>query len=664
MKARLPERVALAGALALAALLRLGWPGLTEFKPDEAHLYALALDLAEFKAFPLRGISSSVGLPNSPMSVYLYALPLFIWKSPLAATLFVGALNTASVALAYAMTRRYWGPRAALVSVLLYAAAPWAVIYSRKIWAQNLLPLFVVGYIFSGLLAFIESRWKWLTVHLILLAILIQIHFSGIALAPITAVLLIVFRKRLDRRSLMAGTVGALITAVPFVFFVMRQGIRMSGGDLTTGLLVFPLFVIAVILGTHITPDALQMSALVIQGIQIHSLAGSEAYRAFLASVPNFTPLLWAGGGLVALSAVYVVNAWVTVRRAGQRLSLMNKAEMIVVLWLILPILFFTPHTFPVFPHYFILLFPAPYLLSGIGLNAVLARWRTRWQRIALWLLPLVIVGGQAWLSLALLRFVGTQNTPGAFGTPLGRLIESAEAAKRLGSEDVLILSHGADPNIDTIPAVFDALLRGVPHRFIDGGTTAVFPAGSATVILWPGDYTSVDLYRLWGGGQWSDTVSLRAGEGEVRFAVGSGVTLAIPRPRAASALLNNGAELLGSGGDATRWELWWLAPGPVEGENYHVFAHVLDANGERIAQADQATYVSHAWRSNDLVVNYFVLAGPVLERGGVPDLIRPGQGVTVRAGMYAYPSLAPAVVLDAAGDPAGEWIEFPLPKP
>jgi len=184
--------------LLLAGLLRMGWPGLTEFKQDEAHLYALALDLAEFKAFPWRGISSSVGLPNAPMSVYLYALPLFVWKSPLAATLFVGALNTASVALAYGMARRYWGPRAALISALLYAAAPWAVIYSRKIWAQDLLPLFVVGYIFSGLLAFVDSRSRWSVAHFVLLAVIIQIHFSGVALLPLTALLLLIFRRRVN----------------------------------------------------------------------------------------------------------------------------------------------------------------------------------------------------------------------------------------------------------------------------------------------------------------------------------------------------------------------------------------------------------------------------------------------------------------------------------
>jgi hypothetical protein len=225
-------------------------------------------------------------------------------------------------------------------------------------------------------------------------------------------------------------------------------------------------------------------------------------------------------------------------------------------------------------------------------------------------------------------------------------LIETAETAKRLSLADVLVVSDGADPSIDSVPAVFDVLLRDVPRRFADGRTTAVFPVGNASVVLWPGDYPGVELYRQWGGGQGSNTVPLRAGEGEVRFAAGPGIALAVPRPREASALLNNGAELLGSGGDTRRWELWWRAPGPTEGENYHVFAHLLNANGERVSQSDLATYAARDWRAGDLVVNYFALQG---------------EGVTVRAGMYAYPSLAPAQVLDVAGSPAGEWIEFPI---
>ena len=63
------------------------------------------------------------------------------------------------------------------------------------------------------------------------------------------------------------------------------------------------------------------------------------------------------------------------------------------------------------------------------------------------------------------------------------------------------------------------------------------------------------------------------------------------------------------------------------------------------MAQIDQPTLTD--WRADDLIVSYFALNQ---------------TGVTVRSGMYAYPSLAPATVLDALGNPAGEWVEFSLP--
>jgi hypothetical protein len=227
----------------------------------------------------------------------------------------------------------------------------------------------------------------------------------------------------------------------------------------------------------------------------------------------------------------------------------------------------------------------------------------------------------------------------------LGKLLDVARAAKQPGAADIVIVGQGSDPNIDFVPAVFEALLRDAPHRFVDGRTTAVFPAGDSVVMIWPGDFASVELYRQWGGGEWASVIPLRVGEGEVYLARGSGLSLDIPRPREASALLSNGAEIVGNGGNAKLWELWWLAPGPLNSENYHVFAHLLNADGERVAQFDAATYPVRDWRAGDLVVSYFPLGG---------------AGVSVRAGMYAYPSLAPVAVLDANGNPAGEWVEFP----
>ena len=67
-------------------------------------------------------------------------------------------LNTLAVAGVYWLTRRTWGAPAALAGALLLAAGPWAIIFSRKIWAQNLLPPFAIGWGIGAALAFVEGR--------------------------------------------------------------------------------------------------------------------------------------------------------------------------------------------------------------------------------------------------------------------------------------------------------------------------------------------------------------------------------------------------------------------------------------------------------------------------------------------------------------------------
>lgn len=407
--------------------------------------------------------------------------------------------------------------------------------------------------------------------------------------------------------------------------------------------------------------DSLRLGTLVSLGLEVHSLAGERAFREFLATVPDFDPLLYLGGALTLGGAALALRRWfwpgsastapgavsgfLDARHAERSKASRDEAGLVLVLWLVLPVLFFVRHSTPVYPHYFILLFPAPCLLAGLALDAAWARFpRLRYGVAAV---ALAIPAVQVWLTAALLGFLGARATPGAFGAPLGLILDVADRVR--AAPDVVVVSEGADPHVDEMPAVFDVLLRDTPHRFVDGRTTVVLPAGDAAVVVWPGaaPYPGEDLIRTWGGGGWAEVVSLRAGEGRVRIARFADVALEPIEPRAASALLSNGAELLGGGlAEGGRWALWWRAPGgAAEAEAVTVFAHRLDAGGARVAQADVPTYPIAGWRARDLVVSYFTLQG---------------QGVRVRAGMYGAQSLTPVDVLDAAGNPAGQWVEFP----
>ncbi|MEP7359581.1 MAG: hypothetical protein ABI847_20175, partial [Anaerolineales bacterium] len=391
------EWAALAAIMTVAAILRLGWPGITEFKLDEARVYSLALGLVEFRALPLTATDMSVGLPNSPLAVYLYALPMFLWKSPLAPLLFGAALNTGAVALLYWLTRRYWGVRAALFAALLYACAPWAVLYSRKIWASNLLPLFLVGYVATGLLTFADGRRRWVLPHLVLLSVIVQIHISSLALAPVTAAMLLLQRKRLDWRWVGAGVAAALALEAPFLWYLATTTRAVGGGAAQVAGR-----------GLQLSLDAVSLAAMVVEGTYTHSLAGPAAYQAFLATLPNFNPIFWIEALLVLGGAgVLALAGW----RRGD-LTPSGRAGALIGAWLLMPLAFFLVHVSPVYPHYLTIYFSVAFVLAGVALDWLLARTRTGWQRAAVSALPIIIAAAQVWQVGALLRFVDSQATP------------------------------------------------------------------------------------------------------------------------------------------------------------------------------------------------------------------------------------------------------------
>src|SRR4051812_46820368 len=218
------ELIALAGIIILAAALRLGAPGIVEFKTDEANLSVLSLDMVHGRSFPLLGIDSSVGIRNAPVSVYLMAIPYLFTSNPIVATSYVGLLSAFAVLVLYALVRRYYGLIAALVAAALYAVGPWAVIFSRKIWAQDMLPLFVLLTIGAALIGFLEGkRWAQLAC-LPLLAFTGQIHYGTFVLIPAIVYLIVVGRKRLTRQFAFS-IVLAVLVLIPYVIGAAREGL-------------------------------------------------------------------------------------------------------------------------------------------------------------------------------------------------------------------------------------------------------------------------------------------------------------------------------------------------------------------------------------------------------------------------------------------------------
>jgi len=576
-----PWVVAAPAVLLTAAGLRFYHLEWAEFKLDEARLAALALGLARDGHLPRWGIDSSIGIPNFPLAAWLAAVPFAVSSDPVAATGFVAGLNSLAVLGVYLLGRAWYGEAAGLVAGLLYASAPWAVLFSRKLWPPEFLAPLAVGFIYTADRAWAagsgRARMAWFFVNGAILAAMVQVQYAALSLVASAGLWFIGLGRRSRATDVVAFGAGLLGAFLPFVLADPVQTLAIGRG-------VLGLF------GRPAQTDfkVLEFSWLLFTGQAIHSLAGPIRFQELIAQVGDAGPAqvitgLWVIAGLLGqMAAVWrpgLAGDDGTFRRA-----------VLLAGWPLGPILTHVRHPLDVRLEYLLGVMPAFYLLAG---SAVAFADRRRWATAAVILLAVAVAGLQADRVRRVIDFVGTEATPGAYGVPLAAHRAVADSLRRLyaalPAAEVWVVGPGADPAYDEYPAVYRVLVgRDIPLRFQDARRPADWPNYSVLILTLPGAGDTPA-----GAGPVGQPVPWRRREGGARFWFRSGGAPAEP-PQVLSPppTWPDGVRLTGAAfpeclrpGNGVRLFLYWDT-GQVS-TPFQVFNHLLASDGSRVAQAD-----------------------------------------------------------------------------
>ena len=651
------EIIAVSLVLLLAAYLRLNHLDWTEFKQDEAHLSQIAYDMARHGEIPLRSIGASTGVVNLPLAAWLLAIPYAFSSSPIVATAFLAGLNVLAVACCYAMAHSWfkswsrYDVMGALAATLLFATAPWAIVQARKLWANDFLPLFVVGWAWTGWLTFVRKRPGWLIAHAVLLGACIQLHYSALILAPVSAVWFLAFIRRVSWRAMLIAAVVFVLLFAPFLLADAERG----WPNVTRFSALFQ---------QPFTSDtsALSDAWLITTGLEIHSLAGPQEFENFRALVPWSDAVSWLIGLLVIvglIAAVWDVLRAVPRRRWDDR----SAVGFLLATWLIIPIVGQLSHRTSLFVHYFLPILPVPFVLIGYLVTRVTLSpafsLKGRGSALFAMMLIAIIAFAQAYQMIALQQFVASRPTPGAMAIPLGyyeRIVQQAKAALlQSGGTEIIVNTRGTNPNTDEYPAIFDFLLNGVPHRFVDVGQSAhVYPAAPQIQI----DYAPNDrALPNEAGRELIAQIDLRANEQPGRVYRSGGYAVPPCHAAATPGRWSNGVALLSAqveplkSGEQAIIHLCLKIDQPSM-EEYHWTAQLWDRNGRRWTQVDDNGYPTRYWRAGDVITQELVLAVP-------PDV--PAGDYLLRIGQYTWPDVKPVLVLDIMGNPQSDAVEIPL---
>lgn len=628
-------------ALALLAVtLRVGWPTLTEFKFSEARLEALALELTREGRLPLIGVPSSAGFDHSPVSVYLY-LPTFLFTAnPIPATIYGGLVGAAATVWAWWLARRWpgGGRTAALVTLLLFAASPWAVMFSRKIWQVAFVPLLSTA-IAALMVSTLTGTKRWsVTGAIVAYAFLVQVHPSALAMLPAFLLWLAISWRQLRVRPVLTGGALGVLSLVPML--VHQVG---SGWPAWAALKALP--------AAQWDLKAVQVAWQVVTGQALHGLAGEASPH--LALVPQLEVVFGVVGVLLVMAAIVLASRMI--RDWGVSDAVSRKAarvDLILLTWLLVPIAFNLRHSLDLPLHFMALLLPPTFLVLGRAAQIVIecfgvgVRWAARTVLV-------VTAVCQVGAVLLLLRLAGTHNTQGGFGVPLRDYLRVTGKVLALAREEsaheVVVSGEGSSPDVSEIPAVFDVLLRDrIPYRFADGDSAAVLPDHRALVLLSPEPVSS----------------AVRWYDGWPMHSVGSGFEAVILdgtwpsqafEPISAPRLFENGVEVQGYALETAMvpestgrlWLLWqvlWQS-----GSDSHFTVRIVDEDSDRVlAQVDGPGLPVESRRRGDRVISKFDITLSV----DVPAIDR-----WLVVGQYRYPEIASIPVVGATGTVVGEAV-------
>ena len=635
------------------------------FGPEQAWIAHASWKLANLQEFPTHMFNTSAGFSQLPLTVYITFIPYLISDSVYSLLIYFIILSLVAVGLCWWFVRRYWGWQVAAIATIVYACMPWAIIFSLRIWANTLLPPFVMIWAIACGLAFAEKRHRWLMVAWGLACFSIQLAASGGLLLAITFILTCWIPMSRSWRYALIGSALALLPTVPWIYAQFTGAAHLgldfswsAGGGLRVKFDRITEFLTARDLATTFISEG---SA---------ALAGRLIYMQYLAPI---WLLLFGGSQLFLIRRVW---------RADKK---RRPLVLLLTLWCVLPLGFTVVAYSSYTIIYYLPLLPAP----CIALALLWKRFTEKFPAIRIILTAVIIV--LCALNLNAVWSVdrhinqGIRNLDASthaftldswvYPPPLiwqvevsremRAILEAGEAAELIIIQ--FTLPHDSHYHLRW---PFPYYLRGYDVRTVNiHDPHLIYPERTALYLR--------NEREVSHNGGYSEGLEFLKQIGPYvlyRSPGGSGPEshyLLAEQPEYANGLRLIGYDELGCDGN---WQLHWAPPGKpgAVGEHVHFFIHLQDDAGEVLAQRDLRAYNARAWRPSDHTETGSKDAWDFRADDHVVTSIDFGQVLngmrieTIRVGLYTYSDVTLTVgegiyALDEQGRPWEYAVDIPF---
>ncbi len=377
-----------------ALLLRLIWPEDMEWKFDEQEMFRLAGEAVQ-NGLPAVGMPSGGGLPNAGFSIWPFALFYSLHPSPIFMAWCVQLLNILAIALMVFCASRYAeeNRRILFYGLASFAVSLMPVLFARKIWAQDLMPVFI-----ALMWLCYEYRHKWYCLPLMGLSMTFagQLHLSGFYYGAGLFAAMLLFKRVSFKMSLLivSGAAVGLIPAMTWIETALQQG---GGISHFFNIVKFEFWLRC-----------------------LTDVPGFNAYYSAENDIQNFArfpfnafvvPIVATVITLLILFATYGY-----LKNNTFKFQASNPLHFLLIAFVMIPGLLMTLSGIPIRSHYLIGAYP----FLCMALLNILLKWGVKQARM--------LIGLQALFTLLFLLFVHQQQeVKGDYGKTYGRQMEEAQ---------------------------------------------------------------------------------------------------------------------------------------------------------------------------------------------------------------------------------------------
>jgi len=382
----------------LALALRLVWPEDMEWKFDEQEMFRLAGDALQ-NGLPAVGMPSGGGLPNAGFSIWPFSLFYALHPSPLFMVWCVQILNILAIALLVFCASRYEGENKRL---LFYALASFAVslmpvLFARKIWAQDIMPVFIA---LMWLCYEYRHKWYCLPVMGLTMAFAGQLHLSGFYYAAGLFAGMLIFKKISFKHSLFIAD-GAAIGMIPGIAWIETAAGQGGGMAHVFNIYKFEFWL-------HCLTDTPGFNAFYYAEKDLLSVAAFP-FNTFMASIV-----------VLGIILIILVAVFRYIKRRQFSLEIANPVPVLLVAFVLIPGVLMTFSGIPVRSHYLIGAYP----FLCLALMHVVVKSGIKMARI--------LIALQALFTLLFLLFVhNKQEIKGDYGKTYGKQMKEAKEQQK-----------------------------------------------------------------------------------------------------------------------------------------------------------------------------------------------------------------------------------------